>query len=751
MPTKKSILAAGKRVTKKQIALIQQTVKSFPALSLRELGNTLCEHFNWFTPNGKPQIQTCLTVLEVMEKSDLITLPAKVEHRKSGPQKKIEHTGQTSRPASITGDLAQFMPLRLEVLRSKNDIALWNELIDRYHYLGFKRPIGSHLRYFILDRDRNKLGCLLFSFATWSLPCRDQWIGWDTQAREKRLKRVINNNRFLIFPWVEIKNLASKALSMAAQQIAGDWQTFHGYRPVLLETFTDPTQFKGTCYRAANWQCIGKTAEHKKTPAKEVFVYPLTPDYKAILAQGQRPKAQKKRSSSQQHAKQAPDTLVSHDPFVLLWQKVLNIVVQVAADFDRQWQKRQRLLNSLLLVLFIFRLVFSKNKQSYHTTITELWAQCRSLQIPLPQAKPVAASAFCNARVKLDEGIFKRLNADIIRAYDTKNTDQHWRGHRLFAVDGTKINLPRPLTTTGYRTPSDNAYYPQGLVSCLYQLKPKIPADFILVPHSDERKAAQTHLQALQPNDVVIYDRGYFSYAMLYDHIDQGLHAVFRLRKNITSLIDEFAEGEKTDHMIEFIPSKRYQAVLHASHPKIKFKPIKLRLIKYHVSDTTYILGTTLLDQQRYPTHVFSDVYHARWGVEELYKVSKVLIDVEDFHGQTERGVKQELYAHFVLITLTRLFANHVDDGFCQTGKDDTLHPFKVNFKNCLATVARNLEALFLDQAMRVKKTLVSILSTIRTCRQRVRPNRSYHRQSRKPMKKWLPAKEKRAAKAMPA
>ena len=743
MQSKKPITVSGRQVTKKQIAHIQDTVKAFPALSLRELGHTLCEHFRWLTPTGKTQIQSCLTALEKMAQRKLVTLPAKNESQKRGPQRKILWTDKTKRPAAIAGPVSQFMPLRLEVVRDKNDIAWWNELIDRYHYLGFKRPIGSHLRYFIVDQAGTKLGCLLFSFAVWALPCRDQWIGWERQAREARLKLVLNNSRFLIFPWVEIKNLGSKALAMAAQQIAQDWQTFHGYRPVLLETFTDPSRFKATCYRAANWQCIGQTAGSKTKPAKEVYVYPLTRNYRTLLVQGHRPKPLNKTRLGQT---KAPEGLTTNDPFVRLWQKVLHIVIGVSADFDQQWQQRRRILNSLLLVLFIFRLVFSKNKQSYQTTISELWAQCRTMQIPLPQAKPVAASAFCNARAKMDESIFKRLNTEIVAAYHPADLD--WLGHRLFAVDGSKITLPRPLTAYGYRTPCRSAYYPQGLVSCLYRLRSKIPTDFTLTSHADERKAAQTHLHALQPNDVVIYDRGYFSYAMLYYHDDQDVHAIFRLRRNISSLIDEFIAGEKTDHVIEIIPSKQYQGVIHAAHPQIKFKPIKLRLIKYQVSATTYILGTTLLDQQRYPVHALSDVYHARWGVEELYKISKELIDVEDFHGRTERGVKQEIYAHFVLITLTRLFANHVDDSFPQTGKHDASHPFKVNFKNCLATVARNLESLFLDQALRVNKTITLILNTISTCRQRVRPNRTYKRQSRKPISKWQPAKEKRAAQA---
>ncbi|WP_221899552.1 Druantia anti-phage system protein DruA [Bathymodiolus platifrons methanotrophic gill symbiont] len=76
----------------------------------------------------------------------------------------------------------------------------------------------------------------------------------------ERLNLVINNNRFLIFPWINVPNLASKALALVTKQIRNDWQTAHGYRPVLIETFVDDSQYLGTCYQAANWECIGKSS-----------------------------------------------------------------------------------------------------------------------------------------------------------------------------------------------------------------------------------------------------------------------------------------------------------------------------------------------------------------------------------------------------------------------------------------------------------------------------------------------------------
>ena len=204
----------------------------------------------------------------------------------------------------------------------------------------------------------------------------------------------------------------------------------------------------------------------------------------------------------------------------------------MAHDHDRVWQRRRRVLNTLLIMLFVFRLVFSKDRQGYAITLAELWDQCRALGVALPQAQPVAASAVCNARAKLDETVFKSLHCKILEQAGLADAGKRWKGHRIFAVDGTKINLPRPLIEEGYRTPSRLVHYPQGLVSCLYQLRSKIPVDFDLHAHENEREAALAHLKALSENDVVVYDRGYYSWEMLHAHAVRGLHPVFRIKRS---------------------------------------------------------------------------------------------------------------------------------------------------------------------------------------------------------------------------
>jgi len=733
----------GRRFTRKQIATVQNTVSTFANLSRRELAHTVCEHLQWYTPNGKNKIQACLGMLESLEQLGVLTLPKKNAAIKRGLQKKLARTARTIEQPDIAARLEQLTPLRLQVVTDKDDIGLWNEYVDRHHYLGYRQPIGPHLRYFILDCQQRKLGCLLFSYASTSLRCRDEWIGWQNKPYKKHLKLIVNNNRFLLFPWVNVKCLASKVLSVAARQLADDWDAQHGYRPVLLETFVDLSKFNATCYRAANWHYLGQTkgltatkSRQGKT-AKGVYVYPLVKNAKSRLIKG--PQTAVKRS--QAHPVSAPKPLSTEDPFIQLWQKIIRTVTRVTRDFDGQWQKRQRTLNTLLIVLFIFRLVFSKNKQGYAITITELWEQCRRMDIPLPQTTPVAASAFCTARGKLDEQVFKILHREIVQKYQKPSSEYQWKGHEIYAVDGSKINLPRPLLKQGYRTPSDKAHYPQGLLSCLYQLKSKIPVDFDLVSHGDERRLAQAHLAVLSANDVVVYDRGYFSYALLEEHLKRGIHPVFRLRTKANKVVDAFIASTAVDQVVEIPASQKIRADRKKQEPDASCKTIRLRLLKYTVAGTTYLLGTTLLDQQRYPIKELSALYHSRWGIEELYKVSKQLMAIEEFHGQSERGVKQELFAHFILITLTRIFSNHSEAYFNSQGTSHQEQETKANFKNALVTVARNIEGLLLRQAELVSQTVHQIVTSIFTCRQKVRPNRSYDRRSRKPIGKWLPAK----------
>jgi hypothetical protein len=193
--------------------------------------------------------------------------------------------------AEIHGSAGEWEPLRLEVVRGGpadhgGNHALFKELLDRHHYLGYRVPFGASLRYLVRsDRAPEKvLACLLWSSPAWKMAPRDAWIGWSDGERARNLQLIVNNSRFLILPWVRVKGLASKILAACARQLPADWERLYGYRPLLLETLVDAERFRGTCYRAANWIKLGQTTgrgrmdrEHAAHGAavKDLYVYPL--------------------------------------------------------------------------------------------------------------------------------------------------------------------------------------------------------------------------------------------------------------------------------------------------------------------------------------------------------------------------------------------------------------------------------------------------------------------------------------------
>ena len=493
----KSTTFFGRRFTRREISDIQETVALLPGNTRNELAKTICEHLNWYNPGGAYRKDAALRVLEQLEEFGILQLPPK-RNTIAGKRSPIVHTRASDPGEEITGKLSDLEPLSLRVADTDDDRTLWRELVDRHHYLGCPRPFGSSLFWFVTDAHGRRLGCLLVEAGSRQLPARDGWIGWNTKQREQRLHLVVQNSRFLIFPWVRVGNLASRVLSMATSQLAGEWERRHQCRPVLIETFVDPTRFDGASYKAANWEMIGRTAGKKSgrraKPAKDIHVKPLTRDFRDILKGVTRPGK----------AKPNPAKAATNDALADMWTGILSDLARLARDYDQQWIRRHRVLNSLLVILFVFRLVLTPNTRGYAIVLSELWEQCRKLGIPLPQPRPVSQSSIAKARRRVDPDLFHKVHGIILKH---GGEGPRWKGHRILAIDGSKMNLPRPLVDEGYPTPNENAHYPQGLVSCLYRTGDGVPVTFSLSSHACERTAARGHFAELQKGDVVVMDR----------------------------------------------------------------------------------------------------------------------------------------------------------------------------------------------------------------------------------------------------
>ena len=336
-----------------------------------------------------------------------------------------------------------------------------------------------------------------------------------------------------------------------------------------------------------------------------------------------------------------------------LWRQQIDTLTEVAMEYDLEWRQRRRMVSTLLVMLFILRLVFSHNGQGYATVLAEFWQQCRLLGIILPKAQPVSVSAMSVARKKVHESAFKQLQRRILQRQGQCDAFR-WRGRRLYAVNSSTINLPRPLRNCGYRMPDEEARLPQGLVSCLYQLQNKLLIDFDLAAHHDERRMALEHLKALKPTDVVAYDRGYYGYELLREHHRRRVDVIFRMRRSGSKVIDQFMQSTVREAIVKVTASAEVRQRIRARQAEAQCLPLTLRLVKYAVADQEHALATTLLDGQQFSTAGLSEVYHSPWGIEETSENSKQMMMIKQFRAHSERGVKQELYAHFVQMTWRR-------------------------------------------------------------------------------------------------
>ncbi len=246
---------------------------------------------------GGLKVIECKELLERLEADGLLQLPALARTKPRGTRTRIPRTERGEPGERIVGTVRDVAPLVLKRVTVPDDRLLWRELVGRHHYLGHKVPFGAHLRYLIEVSHpvRRVVGCLQVSSPAWKMAPRDRWIGWSDEARQRNLQRVVNNSRFLLLPWVEVRNLASSALALMARQMPDEWEEAYRTRPVLLETLVDERRFAGTCYLAANWTRVGVTtgrgrmdrySQQKGAHPKAILVYPLHRRARQILSAG---------------------------------------------------------------------------------------------------------------------------------------------------------------------------------------------------------------------------------------------------------------------------------------------------------------------------------------------------------------------------------------------------------------------------------------------------------------------------------
>jgi hypothetical protein len=282
----------GRRVSEAEIAFLRELIARNPSASRRRLSEMVCEAWEWKQANGALRSMVCRGLLLMLHRAGQIELPP-VRFRTRNPF--VEPTPPPPRlidTTPVTGTQAQLRPIELQQVRRTGDEPLFNSLMEQYHYLQYEQPVGEQLKYLAWAQGR-PVACLAWSSAPRHLGSRDRYIGWSAEARRRNIRFLAYNTRFLILPWVRVPHLASHILGRMAAVLSADWEQVYGHPVYFAETFIDPGRFRGTCYRAANWQFLGLTTGRGKNdhtykpnrPIKEVLGLPLTPRFRELLCQ----------------------------------------------------------------------------------------------------------------------------------------------------------------------------------------------------------------------------------------------------------------------------------------------------------------------------------------------------------------------------------------------------------------------------------------------------------------------------------
>jgi hypothetical protein len=277
------IRVQGRLMRPEHIAWLRESIAAHPEWSRKAIAREVCRAWDWKDGRGQPKDFAARSLLLKLEARGAIRLPPLRYTRQRRWSWASQESTEPPRPAAIATSLGALRPLSIApVEASSAEYRRWRVYLEGYHYLGL-RVVGENVGYLVRDAQGRDVACLLFGAAAWRCAPRDRHLGWEGVERAAGLSQLANNTRFLILPWVRVPQLASHVLGLVIRRIDADWRQKYGHGLRWLETFVERERFRGTCYRAANWQCVGQTTGRSRqdrdnclqVPVKDIYLYPL--------------------------------------------------------------------------------------------------------------------------------------------------------------------------------------------------------------------------------------------------------------------------------------------------------------------------------------------------------------------------------------------------------------------------------------------------------------------------------------------
>ena len=289
-----AITCQGRLIPQSELRWLRNIVQEHPCWSRHKITKHICSQWEWRTHSGQLKTFAARSMIDKLEQRGILKLPAiRVAYRRS-PRPPFPKGFVAPELKQIEKSLKDLTPLSIHIPASNSyEDNCTGYFLSRYHYLGFNQTVGENIKYLVRDRSGQNIACLLFGSAAWKTAPRDSFIGWSKEVREENINFLTNNTRFLILPQIRVPHLASHILGRIMRRIQKDWRGKYAHPIHMVETFVERDLFKGTCYKAANWLCVGQTKGRSRqdryaklsVPVKDILLYPLTKNFKQALCQ----------------------------------------------------------------------------------------------------------------------------------------------------------------------------------------------------------------------------------------------------------------------------------------------------------------------------------------------------------------------------------------------------------------------------------------------------------------------------------
>ncbi len=390
-------------------------------------------------------------------------------------------------------------------------------------------------------------------------------------------------------------------------------------------------------------------------------------------------------------------------------------------DFSRKGPLSPGILITLLLYL-----VADSGRRGYKALLDAFWDECRTFGLPLPTEKPVSASAFCQARMKIEPQLVRRLLHESVDRFDAQHgQDFRLKGHRVVACDGSKVNVRRSDELFDALGTPKGGHCPQMLLSTLYDVLSGVPLEVSVAPTDcSERAELVSMLDQLRPGDILVLDRGYPSFEIFKELRRRGIHFVIRNPVACTfKAVERFLGEGKVDGSGLFP---------NTESPDRTEEALTLRIHVTRRDNLPPLILISDLCPEKFSGLELEEIYHLRWAVEELYKLGKgEYAGQGQFHAMTLDGLKQEVYAFALYITIARHLTATAARAF-------GTHPRKLSQKRSILAVAAYLTRLLLEQrSHELGEIFDRLIERIARNKTKARPGRSYPRRSFKPAPRW--------------